>query len=199
MTTRRCPSCKTPVENNVSTSGECLSCGHDLVATAPAPAWQPPGVDLRKVAKRQRTLLWFVLALVVLNVLSVVNPVVAPAARPWATGGQFVLMIAVQLAALITIVQLLSALGVHVAWCIVCGLIMLAPCINILLLLAINQRATSALTRAGLKVGFLGVSAEQVERVLSANRCTTCGYLLVGNVSGTCPECGASLAADQLS
>ena len=192
MTTRRCPACRTAVENNVSPSGECLSCGHDLVATAPTPAWQPAGVDLRKVAKRQRILLWFVLAFLALYMLNFVLGPFAP--RRWIVSGA-VLMVTVQIAALITIVQLLSALGVHVAWRIVGGLLMLAPCINIIVLLAVSSQATSALTRAGLKVGLLGVSAEQVERVLSANRCTACGYLLVGNVSGTCPECGAALAS----
>ncbi|MCG3137770.1 MAG: hypothetical protein HJJLKODD_01620 [Phycisphaerae bacterium] len=31
MSERRCPACQAAVENNVSSSGHCLICGHDLI------------------------------------------------------------------------------------------------------------------------------------------------------------------------
>jgi uncharacterized membrane protein YcgQ (UPF0703/DUF1980 family) len=59
------------------------------------------------VAKRQRILLWFVLALLVLNGL---NVFVAGSYAPyrWIASVQLVLMVVVQLAALIAVLQLLS-------------------------------------------------------------------------------------------
>jgi uncharacterized paraquat-inducible protein A len=33
-----------------------------------------------------------------------------------------------------------------------------------------------------------------VEQRARAGQCTTCGYNLTGNVSGTCPECGTSIS-----
>jgi predicted amidophosphoribosyltransferase len=40
-----------------------------------------------------------------------------------------------------------------------------------------------------------GSGCEQVERVLGLYRCRKCGYSLIGNTSGICPECGTQVAA----
>ncbi|MEW6252552.1 MAG: hypothetical protein AB1716_18090 [Planctomycetota bacterium] len=61
---------------------------------------------------------------------------------------------------------------------------------NLLVLLVISQQTTGALRAAGLRVGFMGVKDEDLLRVLDVWRCHGCGYSLVGNVSGVCPECG---------
>jgi rRNA maturation endonuclease Nob1 len=59
-----------------------------------------------------------------------------------------------------------------------------------LVLVTINLSVTRTLRRAGLRVGFMGVRPDEIERVLNANLCRGCGYNLTGNISGICPECG---------
>jgi hypothetical protein len=73
---------------------------------------------------------------------------------------------------------------------ILCGLLMLAPCVNLLVLLPANQSATHALRRAGIRVGLMGTDGEEVERIIDPELRTGYGYNLTGNVSGRCPECG---------
>jgi hypothetical protein len=196
MAKRLCPACRKPVLKNISPSGECLSCGHDLLETAPPPAWQRSDTDLRKLARRQRSLIWFVLAIVVLNMIALTS---LSASTSWimnvpkvrlGTGG---LLLIVQLAAIVNVMMMLSSMDVHVVTRVIYAVLMLVPLINILVLLSANSQATKMLKDAGLKVGILGVGDDQVLRVLSRNHCTACGYLLAGNVSGTCPECGAEL------
>jgi len=47
------------------------------------------------------------------------------------------------------------------------------------------------LKSAKLKVGFFGVSDDEVVRKLSVNRCRQCGYILAPGTRPTrCPECG---------
>ena len=53
MAERTCPACSSPLENNVSPSGRCLACGHDLAVTAPPPGWKVGKIDLGEIAKRQ--------------------------------------------------------------------------------------------------------------------------------------------------
>ncbi len=192
MSERLCPACRKPVANNISSSGECMSCGHDLVATAPPPGWQRSGMDLRRVAKWQRTLLWLVLALVVLNGLAFFLAATTPAPQ----GIVLVLVVltfALQIAGLVTVLMMLDALGIGIAVRIIYAFLMLAPCLSLLALLSANSQATNALRYAGIKVGFMGASDRNVVSVLGGNQCSACGYLLVGNVSGACPECGAAL------
>lgn len=99
-------------------------------------------------------------------------------------------MLATQIGVVVCVLQLQAALAVHTAWRILTGIFLFAPCISLLVLLAVNSRATSALQRAGLVVGFMGVRDEEVVKLLGASRCRHCSYLLVGNTSGICPECG---------
>jgi len=143
-------------------------------------------VDLRAVARWQRTLLWFVLGLLLLNGLSVA-PIAAPA---WVAGAWLIASIVVQVSAIVCVLQLQVGLRIGVGARILTGVLMFAPCINLLVLLSVNARATHALKKAGLKVGLLGVNPAEAERVLSPELCSACGYQLAGNVTGACPECG---------
>jgi hypothetical protein len=67
---------------------------------------------------------------------------------------------------------------------------MLAPSVDLILLVLINESATITLREAGLRVGLTGVKQDDLERVLNPALCTGCGYELMGNVSGICHECG---------
>ncbi|MCP3905799.1 MAG: hypothetical protein GY715_19400 [Planctomycetes bacterium] len=104
--------------------------------------------------------------------------------------GLIVVSVAVQLFAVVCVLQLQAVLRVGVGTRILTGVLMFAPCVNLLVLLSVNARATHVLKRAGLEVGLLGVSPGQLERVFTADLCSACGYRLDGNLSGTCPECG---------
>ncbi len=91
------------------------------------------------------------------------------------------------------VVLLLSAQRSHVLIIIACGILSLAPCANLLLLLLVNMSVTRTLRRAGLHVGLMGVNEEDVERIVNPELCNGCGYNLTGNVSGYCPECGRAI------
>ena len=99
------------------------------------------------------------------------------------------------LAGLIASVQtvfLTVAMRFNVVWVIFYGILALAPCLNILVLLSVSSQATAMLKVAGLRMGLLGVSDEQVMRKLASNRCRQCGYILTEGVATTvCPECGS--------
>jgi hypothetical protein len=143
--------------------------------------------DIRKLAKRLTQLLWVTFVLV----LVIVGP-----RLPWVQGLphlreiQMVLTISCSVAALIAVLLALIAEGNNVIIILVCSPLALIPGVNFFVLLAVISSAQSTLKRAGLRIGFLGVSQDQVERLLNPNLCGGCGYILTGNVTGICPECG---------
>ena len=100
------------------------------------------------------------------------------------------LRIVIYLLMIVGVVLLLHAQGNHILMIILCGILTLAPCANLLLLVLVNMSVTRTLRRAGIRVGFLGANLDEVERVLNPMLCKSCGYDLTGNVSGICPECG---------
>ena len=195
MAERNCPACEASLEGNVSPSGHCLGCGHDLAVTAPPPGWKVGKLDLRAIAKRQRQLLWIILASLIFQFSSLV----AVDAFPWAPVVFLVLIALLNICGIVCVLRLQAAQGTHIAWRIATAIVLFAPCINLLILLTVNSRATTTLQRTGLKVGFMGVRDDQVVRYLSGNLCRHCGYLLVGSVSERCPECGDPMAASQRS
>lgn len=185
-----CPSCRQTFEGVSDPLGVCPFCGGSL---APPPQTIDPlrGIDLRQVARRQRMLLWYVLAALLTQLLLftggfAVHPIIAVA-----TALAFWI---VQIVIIVGVVRLLAALGVNVLWRIITIVLLFAPCFNLLLLLGINRQATKALRKAGLRVGLMGVPDEQVVRRMSVHICRVCGYNLTGNVSGVCPECGTAIA-----
>ena len=143
--------------------------------------------DIEKLAHRQRWIIWLMLAAILLQFLPLLGM------------GQFgiAIMVVALLAQLVIyvllivgVILLLTAQGNHIAITVLCGILMAAPCVNLLVLVAVNMSVTRTLRRAGLSVGFMGVKPDDLERVLRADLCTKCGYNLTGNVSGRCPECG---------
>ena len=108
-----------------------------------------------------------------------------------------VLQLVVWLLLFVGAVLLLSAQGNNPLLTILCAIVMIAPCANLILLLLINMSVTRTLRRAGLRVGMTGVKDEGVERSINPMLCTGCGYDLTGNISGVCPECGCPVDARQ--
>ena len=122
--------------------------------------------------------------------------------------GQYgmIIAVAIGLLALVThflmvvgVVLLLAAQGNHFLMIIVCGILMLVPQVNLLLLLFVNMSITRTLRRAGLHVGLMGAKDEEVERIVNPELCTGCGYNLTGNVSGYCTECGRTIESQERS
>lgn len=152
--------------------------------------------DLRKLASRQRWLLWLMLLTIAVQFL---GPLFMNLRGPGAFSPVvYPLLVMIQITAMILMViggvRVLTAKGTHIAVIIICAILMLAPCGNLLLLLLINMSTTKTVRRAGLHVGLMGVKPDEIERVLDPNLCKKCGYNLTGNVSGTCPECGSLLS-----
>ncbi|UCE61528.1 MAG: hypothetical protein JSU63_07215 [Phycisphaerales bacterium] len=146
--------------------------------------------DLRKLARRQRWILWLFL----IGVLSQFIPTLPMGQYRMIV---FVLLTAAQvvlmLAMLIGVILMLNAQGSHILIIILCSILMVAPCVNMLLLLLINMSVARTLKRAGIRVGLMGVKDEDVERIINPMLCSTCGYNLTGNISGVCPECGTEI------
>lgn len=121
---------------------------------------------------------------------------------PWGQRGQYVMIMMLALSLLhlvayvlmiIGVVLVLTAQGSHPVIVVLCGILMVAPCANFLLLVLVNRSVTRTLQRAGLHVGLMGVKEEEVERIVNPELCSGCGYNLTGNVSGYCPECGRAI------
>ena len=108
-----------------------------------------------------------------------------------------IVQLAVYVLMIAGVVLLLIAQGNHPVMVVLCGIVMIAPCGNLLLLLLVNMSVTRTLRRASLHVGFWSAKDEEVERTLDPLLCRGCSYNLTGNVSGICPECGCQLDPDQ--
>ena len=113
---------------------------------------------VRRVAQYQRWVIFALLFNILMNVISLlanfgVIPVPQVVIGLLAIGGALFAMFAIFLLG-----KELSGVGLG----IICALLMIIPCISLLVLLIINQRATSFLQRNGVKVGFLGTSPDAI-------------------------------------
>jgi hypothetical protein len=151
-----------------------------------------PAPDIRKLARRQRWMIWLVLITIAAQFLPILyrgqyGMIVVV--------GSTTLQIVIHVIMIAGVVLLLTAQGTHILITIICGILMLAPCGNLLVLLLLNMSVTRTLRRAGLHVGLMGVKDDLVERIIDPGLCSGCGYNLTGNVSGYCPECGRPIDA----
>lgn len=83
-------------------------------------------------------------------------------------GGQILIglvALAVIIAGVVFAVRMASALWSTGA-AVVCAILLLVPCVGLLTLLVLNNRATARLRDAGCKVGLLGADPEEVRRQL---------------------------------
>lgn len=148
--------------------------------------------DLRKLAARQRWVLWLVAAWLVFRLLPFLvvpalpaSPVVSLAMLALGLT-QFALWVAI----IVVGILVMCADGTHPALIVLAAIFMLAPCANLLILLFLVGDSARKLKKAGVRVGFMGANQEDVERALNFSLCRGCGYDLTGNTSGVCPECG---------
>ena len=148
--------------------------------------------DIKRLAARQRWLLWLAVVAIALQFA----PLLVGLGRSgmWIALAAMALQLVMYVVLIVGVVLLLVAQGNHIAMVIACGILMLAPCGNLLVLLLVNMSVTRTLRRAGLRVGLLGVDPKEVERIINPGLCSSCGYDLTGNTSGVCPECGVAIA-----
>jgi hypothetical protein len=99
-------------------------------------------------------------------------------------------MIILWILAVVGIVLVLVAQGTHPLVTVLAGLVMIAPCANVIVMLLVSGSVDRTLQKAGVRVGFMGVNESDLERALDPMLCKGCGYNLTGNVTGLCPECG---------
>jgi len=107
---------------------------------------------IRKIAERQRIITVLFLAMLVCNVLSATNAVFLGI-------GLFL-----GVALIVQVVKLMRAMGAHLGMIILASIGLLVPFVSLLTVFIVNQQACSILRRAGLHVGFLGVSSEDIAR-----------------------------------
>lgn len=74
------------------------------------------------------------------------------------------------------------------------GLMMAVPLANLVLAAVMTSRATGELRRAGLRVGMIGASNDELMK-LEAGHCTGCGYEVATIAGRVCPECGSARRA----
>lgn len=96
---------------------------------------------------------------------------------------------ALSLLSLVLTVRAARAYGYGYLVAIVGGLLGLLGCLGTVFLGLFNIRVTASLTRAGVDVGLLGVSTEELHK-LKLGVCTGCGYPITGLTTPICPECG---------
>ena len=119
--------------------------------------------DLKKVAQYQKGIILCIAA----NLVIVIGMMFLGRSMQMAGMGALVLVmqvayVAVGFAALVCII-LLATKVYNLAIGIVAGLLQFIPCIGLLVLLVVNQKATGVLQQNGIKVGLLGADMSQLE------------------------------------
>ena len=188
MSAAVCPACHLALPSDGPVVRFCPSCGLNLATGQPAVGWIREGADLRQLARRQRLLIWFVLVVLLMQFA----PLLARGLPPLGYTAIVATIVVVQVGIVVGVLYVLAAMRVHVVLRIICAVLMFAPCVHLIVLLIVNNRVTGMLQRSGLRVGLFGVSDDQLVRALGTNLCRHCGYSLIGNTTGICPECGTA-------
>lgn len=69
--------------------------------------------------------------------------------------------------AAIAAVFLLARAATNLVLALLCGFLMLVPCLNVLVMLVLSWKATGTLRKAGVRVGLLGASEKAVRQALA--------------------------------
>jgi hypothetical protein len=124
------------------------------------------------VAKRQKTLLWFILFQILFTfVILFVGPpkIAGPTKLGHATAGGSVLGLVISLTLSVIGVYLIygvgKALKMSTVSLVIIVVLMFVPCISIITLLYTNMKATKFLESNGVHVGFMGASQESLSKV----------------------------------
>lgn len=159
--------------------------------------WGKRRISLRGVARWQRRLLLAFLAMLSLYIGAIVFMNLWSSV-PSGMGGVMrgVLSVGFVVSGVVVIVyaaMLNVAMGRNIVMVVIGSLLMVVPLIGLLLLALTSSRATELLKKHGVKVGLLGASASEIERLVEG-ACDSCGYDVRGLSSVRCPECGGVIA-----
>ena len=113
---------------------------------------------LRRVAKYQRWVLFALLANIGANILAF-----ATASQDFIPVRLIALLIGLVVAvfAIVSIYLLASEISSPVVG-VICGVLMCIPCVSLITLLVLNQKATTFLQQNGIKVGFMGTDPNSI-------------------------------------
>ena len=128
--------------------------------------------ELLKIAKRQKNLLWAILAqlLMVPGVMILGSMMEGSGPGPEsAVAGLLItgVFIATAILQLVMTIMLVTALKWNPVVIVLCVLALFLPCIGLLVLLIISDRATRTLKAHGLQVGLMGVPKHEIDRLQS--------------------------------
>ncbi len=112
---------------------------------------------LRRVAKNQRMVIFALLANIGANVVSFMT-LGQDAPIRLAVMGVSLLVVIFAMYAIFSLANELSGAGIG----ILCAILMLIPCVSLICLLVVNQKATALLQSNGVRVGFLGTDPSTI-------------------------------------
>lgn len=112
---------------------------------------------VRRVATYQRYVIVAVTANTVVNLLSWFTPTTLPL-WIWIIG----LMALAAVAFAIPAIYLLASILINRVVGVLCAVLMVVPCLSVIVLLVVNQKATGYLQQHGVRVGFLGVNPRSI-------------------------------------
>ncbi len=141
--------------------------------------------DLVLVAQRQRELLWLILIGMLLYALMLGLASVTVVGVGAVLGVQFL----AQILWILQIVRLFAAMRVGLMMRLVYIVLLFIPLVSLVIVLLANAQATSMLRATGVRLGLMGVSSDDVDR-LRPGRCRGCGYDRSAlDALAPCPEC----------
>lgn len=153
-------------------------------------------VNKKKVAACHRALQFSFLATILLFVLLVAVILRSPPSVPFSIRQiPYFAFLGAWYWTAIQASRLKYAMGENLFFSLLFGALFLIPIVCLIALVFVHWEAAALLRRAGLRIGFLGVRAKDVDRCFSPWLCHWCDYDLTGNRSGTCPECGNRIPA----
>lgn len=117
----------------------------------------PARESVRRVARYQRYVIFALLANILANIIAFATLSGDAAIRVAVT----VLALGAMVFAMIAIFLLAKEL-INTGVAVLCAILMIAPCISLIVLLVVNQKATSYLQRNGIRVGFFGTNPDTI-------------------------------------
>lgn len=118
--------------------------------------------DLRKVAQYQKGIIYCILANLILFVVNIAAGQAGDQGTVMFLGlaiiGVYLIVAIAQLAFIVLLATQVYNLGLGILF----GVLSFVPCLGLVLLLVVNQKATGVLQQNGIKVGLMGANMSQV-------------------------------------
>jgi uncharacterized membrane protein (GlpM family) len=157
-TTGQCPKCGGEICEGARICPQCGTSGSELFSSG----------RLYQIAYRQKLLLYSLLCLILVNLLGLLSR-----ARPESDASAVPLLLSFLILVLLlpalgfslwSWYKLSVALGISRTVAVLSSILTLFPCISLIALLVLSQRATTQLQRAGVRVGLMGANLRKMAR-----------------------------------